>query len=373
MTSVKIYSVCHNDFGDYQNDLIFPIQAGSAVSSKKLQMLSDDKGENISNKNPNYCELTAMYNIWKNNIKSDYVGFCHYRRHFAFNKINNKSALFTEKNINKSVFDKYGYNNNEFITDLISKYDVILPKKVNLERFTVEQQYKFYHPEKEWDALIETINELYPQYSKTATELYSQNEIHLYNIFIMKWDLFEEYMEFLFNILFNVEKKIEISTDPFHKRVFGFLGERLTALFVYKKLQEQDLKIAEIPLIFFHLDKVTENKLEAIEIEDKFNEFVDKNKDKKICLYGAGAFAEKLLGKFDFSKLNVVGFIDGNANNKAPTFKNYSVYSIDEIDQLNPDLIILTVLSPTYLMQTLKTLPQMSKYLNKITSDLFIF
>ena len=46
-------------------------------------MLHDDEGENISDKNPMYCELTAQYWAWKN-LDADYYGFCHYRRYFNF-------------------------------------------------------------------------------------------------------------------------------------------------------------------------------------------------------------------------------------------------------------------------------------------------
>ena len=44
-------------------------------------MLHDDEGDNISNKNKTYCELTAQYWAWKN-MEADYYGFFHYRRYF---------------------------------------------------------------------------------------------------------------------------------------------------------------------------------------------------------------------------------------------------------------------------------------------------
>lgn len=41
----------------------------------------DNEGDNISAKNPYYCELTGIYYAWKN-IPAEYLGLVHYRRYF---------------------------------------------------------------------------------------------------------------------------------------------------------------------------------------------------------------------------------------------------------------------------------------------------
>lgn len=46
----------------------------------------DNEGDNISGKNPDYCELTAQYWAWKN-IDCDYYGFFHYRRYLTFHRV----------------------------------------------------------------------------------------------------------------------------------------------------------------------------------------------------------------------------------------------------------------------------------------------
>ena len=61
-----------------------PVQVGRSVSDYSLDMIGDDTGDNISDKNRTYCEMTAQYWAWKNVKDVDYIGFCHYRRFFNY-------------------------------------------------------------------------------------------------------------------------------------------------------------------------------------------------------------------------------------------------------------------------------------------------
>lgn len=81
---VKILVACHKPDTVYSDDVYIPIHVGRAVSKFKEEMtymIGDDTGDNISKKNPYYCELTAQYWAWKN-LDCEYVGLCHYRRYF---------------------------------------------------------------------------------------------------------------------------------------------------------------------------------------------------------------------------------------------------------------------------------------------------
>ncbi len=83
---VCIYTAkCHVD-RELKEDLRrysweIPIQVGAALTGERICEVRDNTGDHISEKNREYCELTALYWIWKN-TSSQYAGLCHYRRHY---------------------------------------------------------------------------------------------------------------------------------------------------------------------------------------------------------------------------------------------------------------------------------------------------
>lgn len=88
--SISIYMAqSHVDKGIAGNCLskwIIPIQVGAALTEQEICDVRDNMGENISEKNNIYSECTALYWMWKNAPKTDYIGLCHYRRHFKMSK-----------------------------------------------------------------------------------------------------------------------------------------------------------------------------------------------------------------------------------------------------------------------------------------------
>src|SRR4051812_18367440 len=94
---LKLYAVFHKPSLVPQCDFIEPLQVGRACTDTDLGFTSDNTGDNISVKNATYCELTALYWIWKHldKIDSTYIGLCHYRRYFTLPRL--KKSLLTKK------------------------------------------------------------------------------------------------------------------------------------------------------------------------------------------------------------------------------------------------------------------------------------
>lgn len=85
---IRIFIACHKPTYVPENPIFYPVQVGTALTEKRLEHMAyrDNEGDNISGKNPDYCELTAQYWAWKN-IDCDYYGFFHYRRYLTFHRV----------------------------------------------------------------------------------------------------------------------------------------------------------------------------------------------------------------------------------------------------------------------------------------------
>ena len=79
--NIKILVAAHKKYRMPEDKIYFPVQVGS-YGKENIGFARDDEGDNISQKNPYFCELTGLYWIWKN-VDADYYGLVHYRRYFS--------------------------------------------------------------------------------------------------------------------------------------------------------------------------------------------------------------------------------------------------------------------------------------------------
>ena len=249
--NIKILVAYHKKSEIIKSDIITPIHVGRQCSVNnpdyswlESNMIGDNTGDNISVKNPNYCELTALYWAWKN-LDVDYVGLMHYRRIFDF-----EEKLDITHEYNDKVLNKIGLSDNK-ISKICSKYDVILPPVYATHPWGLSEQlmtnYDFYckeHSKKDMDTMINIIREYFPDYITDMNEYLNSKQSFFFNMFIMRNEIFDEYMNFLFAVMEKIENHINISPNTYQSRVFGFLSERLQNIFIYHlKRTRPDIKI----------------------------------------------------------------------------------------------------------------------------------
>ena len=220
------------------DEVYLPIHVGRE-GKDDLGYTGDNTGDNISVKNPNYCELTGLYWAWKN-LYCEYIGLCHYRRYFAHKA---KSNSLEDKK--QSILTKKDYE------QLLQQYDVILPKKRNYYIETVRSQYEHAHNKRDLDEVENIIRQQYPSYIEAFEKVMNSRKLYIYNMFVMDKFLFDKYCIWLFDILFTLEKRIDIvNYDKYNARVFGFLSERLFNVW----LEKQNLNVKTINVVF--LEKI---------------------------------------------------------------------------------------------------------------------
>lgn len=232
MEKVFIYVLTHKKF-DYDDDgLHVPLLNGSASQDEDFGYFRDDSGDNISNLNKYYAELTGEYWVWKNS-KADIIGFCHYRRYFA------KNLLLTKKIDKKDIIK------------ILEDYDIIMPKRNKLTKTNIKNisnsftDFGYGTNPKEYEKLRKILEDYYPSYLETFDEVLNSKWCYWYNIFICKKELADKYFEWLFDILKKMENEVCFEEYE-NQRVLGFLSERLLTVFIVKN----KLKVKEKHIIF---------------------------------------------------------------------------------------------------------------------------
>lgn len=244
---ISIFVCFHKIFPYVKTDFLQPIHVGKKHSSVILPFISDDQGIEISEKNPYFCELTATYWIWKN-VTADIVGLFHYRRYL--NLIDEETSCFGGS---ESVLRSFGIQKDR-IEEIFKNYDVLLPKKFQFTE-SVYSSYCKGHIKEDIDSLIDIITEKYPEMVPVVHNLLNDRSLYPCNIIVAKKEVFDQYAEWMFDILFELEGRIQhklVNRDSYQKRVYGFLAERMTAIFFQL---HPEFRIKEVPILIINNDK----------------------------------------------------------------------------------------------------------------------
>lgn len=233
-----IYVITHKpfDINIINNENYIVIHVGDRCNSSNY--FSDKDGENISEKNNTFCELTGLYWMWKNGNekKEDTIGLVHYRRFFTTRIGFMKYYFFS---IRPDILSEKQVNN------ILKKFDIVVPiRKITVH--SVKYVYGYFHDLTDLCIVREIISDLYPKYLEIFDKEMNSHCYYYANMMICKKNILDSYSEWLFNILFELEKKLDINKyqNQYQKRVFGFLAERLLQVWI----KYNGLKIKEMPV-----------------------------------------------------------------------------------------------------------------------------
>lgn len=289
--SIKIFVGYHKPYQLLESDILTPIHLGRSVAMQqskdskntasdvewlKKHMIGDDTSDNISVKNRQYCELTGIYWIWKHYDEignPDYLGFMHYRRHFIFNDQVFRDYTPTEKherpyskinvgNIYDGYKEHFGLDDKTIYNETI-KYDVIIPESCDFTYLgvnSIREDYVKAIPgthEKDLDVLVKAVKKNNPAYYNLLVERLNSPDKRCFQSFVLKKEIFLDYCSFLFDILSEVEKKIDVSKYSINgQRTIGYLGEILFDLYMYNLKLNENYKIKELGMTYLQQNTI---------------------------------------------------------------------------------------------------------------------
>ena len=228
-----IYIATHKKFNVPNLNGYCALQVG-AEGKEKYGYLRDNIGNHISGKNANYCELTGLYWIWKNTDDS-YKGLVHYRIYFGRNNLSNK------------ISDICSY---EYLLNCLKSVDIVLPYVEYFKQNAKEEILLHCCTEEIFDKLRQIIETKYPDYIETYDRYFNENKASLFNMLFCKREIFDAYCEWLFSILFVLEKQVDLAKlNTYQQRLYGFLSERLLNVWVIKN----KLVVKHLPVIHMEL------------------------------------------------------------------------------------------------------------------------
>ena len=234
---IKVLVAAHKECRLPSDPMYVPVFVGSAGRESIPGItFRDDGGENISEKNPYYCELTGHYYAWKN-MSADAIGLVHYRRYLSV-------TPWIKRTFGK---DRMQYvMTGEQAKRLLGKYDAIVPAR---RRYFIESLYSHYLHTMGQDHLAMAraiIAGIMPEYIPYVDEAYSNTWGYMFNMMILKKEYYDDYMSFLFPVLFALEDKIDTDgMSDFHKRLYGRVSEVLFNVWLLKAAHD-GMRVKEV-------------------------------------------------------------------------------------------------------------------------------
>lgn len=226
----------HKPYQMPSDGVYLPIHVGAALHPGVCcDMQADDEGENISSKNGSYCELTALYWLWKN-VDADAKGLVHYRRHLGSPDAARRKA--------DDPFDRLATGKE--LGDLLSNHQAVVAKRRNYYIETVYNHYSQTFDGGQFDVCRDVICDMHPDYVEAWDELMRSRSAHIFNMFVMRTDQFDAYCSWMFPILDELERRVDTTGyDAFASRFVGRVSERLLDPW----LKVNNIDFVELPVI----------------------------------------------------------------------------------------------------------------------------
>ena len=264
LADLRLYIVAKNPAIFPQEPHFQPIQGGAADTPRRISgAVPDDTGDNISHLNAYYAEISSMYWVWKNAKPARRVGFFHYRRFLNFGEPLCPDQPWYVRNFfdfEPTTLQRFGWTAGQSLAAL-EGCDLALPQKEQVTRpptwqyeCSIYTQYCESHIPRDIALAMQVIAEIHPNDVALARRVMHDDHAYFCHLYVMEWNLFQAYMDWLIPILETIRSRIDLSSSLYHPstgqtRALGFIGERLFNIFI-ERSRVQGTKIREFERLF---------------------------------------------------------------------------------------------------------------------------
>ena len=210
-----------------------PLHVGAALHPGVCAgMQGDDAGDSISERNGSYSELTGLYWLWRN-VDAEHKGLVHYRR-----------LLGSPTRRGGDPYDRVATGDE--LLPLLRQNGIVLARRRSYYIETVYGHYAHTFDAGQFDACREVLGDLCPGYVPAWDRLMRSRGAHIFNMFVMRSDLFDAYCAWLFPVLGELERRVGFDgMDAFQARWPGRVSERLLDPW----LETNGLGYVELPVV----------------------------------------------------------------------------------------------------------------------------
>jgi hypothetical protein len=245
---LKVYTVHHAVPQWYMADDTFvPFIVGEAGEGPLDPVFQTDREPPTLTDHHSLAEMRCHYWVWQHlpptaHGGGNYVGFQHYRRAFAGEMSAGRVAEFRVSAADwlrrEPGLTAHWFNGT------LNHADIIVPRKWPAAP-DLGTDYARSHSAEDWQTLLHALPS--PELTTLAAQI---DFIHRANMFVMRVDLFNEYMTWWDMIMTRVMLAIIPPADGYQSRTFGFMSERLFTMWVTQlRHQRPQLRILELPLV----------------------------------------------------------------------------------------------------------------------------
>jgi hypothetical protein len=193
----------------YDNEFARASTMPSPLGKEDREAVYEVATQSISEYNNLYSELTVAYWLWKKAPKADYLGLCHYRRHFVLTE-RIRQAMAEGKVDALLTTPRLTFPN-------VHRYFTTLPVT------TMDEQ--------DFQLMLRLVWQEDPEIAKYAQD-FLEGQVHYpNNMVIAKRDIYLDYCNFMFKVLQGMREHYERAGIIRADRYLGYVGELLTTIY----------------------------------------------------------------------------------------------------------------------------------------------